>query len=115
MTLLAWGVAWLLDFIIGDPQSWPHPVRWIGNLIAAVQRGVRRYCRSDVALRVGGAVMWLVVVGLTWSLCWGVLALARTIHPWLGWLVEVWMIFTVLAGRCLAQSARYVAACAAAD
>ena len=43
MTLLAWGVAWLLDFIIGDPQSWPHPVRWIGNLIAAVQRGVRRY------------------------------------------------------------------------
>ena len=49
MTLLAWGVAWLLDFIIGDPQSWPHPVRWIGNLIAAVQRGVRRYCHSDVA------------------------------------------------------------------
>ena len=108
MTLLAWGVAWLLDFIIGDPQSWPHPVRWIGNLIAAVQRGVRRYCRSDVALRVGGAVMWLVVVGLTWSVCWGVLALARTFHPWLGWLGEVWMIFTVLAGRCLAQSARDV-------
>ena len=88
MTLLAWGVAWLLDFIIGDPQSWPHPVRWIGNLIAAVQRDVRRYCRSDVALRVGGAVMWLVVVGLTWSVCWGVLTLARTIHPWLGWLAQ---------------------------
>ena len=108
MTLLAWGVAWLLDFIIGDPQSWPHPVRWIGSLIAAVQRGVRRYCRSDVALRVGGGVMWLVVVGLTWSVCWGVLTLAQRIHPWLGWLVEVWMIFTVLAGRCLAQSARDV-------
>lgn len=100
MTLLAWGVAWLLDFIIGDPQSWPHPVRWIGSLIAAVQRGVRRYCRSDVALRVGGGVMWIVVVGLTWSVCWGVLTLAQRIHPWLGWLVEVWMIFTVLAGRC---------------
>ncbi|MDR8378699.1 cobalamin biosynthesis protein CobD, partial [Acinetobacter baumannii] len=38
MTLLAWGVAWLLDFIIGDPQSWPHPVRWIGRLIAVSQR-----------------------------------------------------------------------------
>ena len=61
VTLLAWCVAWLLDVTIGDPQNWPHPVRWIGNLIAAVQRGVRRYCRSDVALRVGGAVMWLVV------------------------------------------------------
>ena len=33
MTILAWCVAWLLDFIIGDPQNWPHPVRWIGKLI----------------------------------------------------------------------------------
>jgi adenosylcobinamide-phosphate synthase len=107
MTLLAWCVAWLLDFIIGDPQSWPHPVRWIGNLIAAVQRGVRRYCHSDVALRIGGAVMWLVVVGLTWGVL-GRAGAGATIHPWLGWLVEVWMIFTVLAGRCLAQSARDV-------
>lgn len=65
MTLLAWCVAWLLDFIIGDPQSWPHPVRWIGNLITAVQRLVRRYCHSDGMLRIGGAVLWVVVVGVT--------------------------------------------------
>lgn len=71
MTILAWCVAWLLDFIIGDPQNWPHPVRWIGNLISAVQRVVRRYCHSDRALRIGGAVMWIVVVGLTWAVSWG--------------------------------------------
>ena len=105
MTILAWCVAWLLDFIIGDPQNWPHPVRWIGNLISAVQRVIRRYCHSDRALRIGGAVMWIVVVGLTWAVSWGVLALAESIHPWLGWVVEVWMIFTVLAGRCLAKAA----------
>ncbi|EGT0677735.1 cobalamin biosynthesis protein [Citrobacter braakii] len=108
MTILAWCVAWLLDFIIGDPQNWPHPVRWIGNLISAVQRVVRRYCHSDRALRIGGAVMWIVVVGLTWAVSWGVLALAHSIHPWLGWGVEVWMIFTVLAGRCLANAAQDV-------
>ena len=108
MTILAWCVAWLLDFIIGDPQNWPHPVRWIGNLISAVQRVVRRYCHSDRALRIGGAVMWIVVVGLTWAVSWGVLALAHSIHPWLGWVVEVWMIFAVLAGRCLANAAQDV-------
>ncbi|QLO42349.1 cobalamin biosynthesis protein [Citrobacter freundii] len=108
MTLLAWCVAWLLDFIIGDPQSWPHPVRWIGNLITAVQRLVRRYCHSDGMLRIGGAVLWVVVVGVTWGVSWGVLALAQSLHPWLGWGVEVWMIFTVLAGRCLANAARDV-------
>ena len=108
MTLLAWCVAWLLDVAIGDPQHWPHPVRWIGNLINAVQRIIRRHCHSDRALRLGGGVMWLVVVGVTWATAWGVLALARMIHPWLGWVVEVWMIFTVLAGRCLANAAQEV-------
>lgn len=108
MTLLAWCLAWGLDFIIGDPHSWPHPVRWIGNLINAVQRAVRRMCHTDLALRIGGGVMWLVVVGLSYAVAWGVLRLAASVHPWLGFGVEVWMIFTVLAGRCLAQSAQAV-------
>lgn len=109
MTLLAWCLAWLIDFVIGDPQRWPHPVRWIGNLINVVQRAVRRRCHSDRALRIGGGVMWLAVVGLTYGVAWGVLRLAAWVHPWLGWGVEVWMIFTVLAGRCLARSAEDVA------
>lgn len=109
MTLLAWCLAWLIDFVIGDPPRWPHPVRWIGNLINVVQRAVRRRCHSDRALRIGGGVMWLAVVGLTYAVAWGVLRLAEWLHPWLGWGVEVWMIFTVLAGRCLARSAEDVA------
>jgi adenosylcobinamide-phosphate synthase len=80
-------------------------VRWIGNLISAVQRIIRRYCHSDRALRIGGAVMWLVVVGLTWAASWG--AGTGKLHPWLAG-VEVWMIFTVLAGRCLANAAQDV-------
>lgn len=108
MTLLAWCVAWVLDFLIGDPQSWPHPVRWMGHLIAAAQQVVRRYCHSERALCAGGGAMWLVVVGLSWAAAWGILTLARAIHPWFGWVVEVWMIFTVLAGRSLARAARDV-------
>ncbi|MBZ4363760.1 cobalamin biosynthesis protein, partial [Mycobacterium tuberculosis] len=46
MTLLAWCVAWILDVVIGDPPHWPHPVRWIGRLIAVSQRVVRRVCHS---------------------------------------------------------------------
>ncbi|HDI5112819.1 TPA: cobalamin biosynthesis protein, partial [Salmonella enterica subsp. enterica serovar Choleraesuis] len=108
MMILAWCIAWVLDFIIGDPQHWPHPVRWIGRLITFVQRIVRRYCPGDKALRIGGGVMWVVVVGATWGVAWGVLALAQRIHPWFGWSVEVWMIFTTLAGRSLARAAQEV-------
>lgn len=81
MTILARCIARVLDFIIGDPQHWPHPVRWIGRLITFVQRIVRRYCPGDKALRIGGGVMWVVVVGATWGVAWGVLALAQRIHP----------------------------------
>nr|MDQ6121079.1 cobalamin biosynthesis protein [Klebsiella pneumoniae subsp. pneumoniae] len=108
MTLLAWCVAWILDVVIGDPPHWPHPVRWIGRLIAVSQRVVRRVCHSDRALRIGGGVMWLVVIGLTWGVAWAYWRW-RTGSTRLGWLVEVWMIFTALAGRCLAQSAMAVA------
>lgn len=108
LTVLAWFCAWLLDRWLGDPPHWPHPVRWVGALINLTQRGVRRLCRSPLALNFGGGVMWLLVVGITWGVAWGVLHAAQTLHPWLGWLVEVWMIYTVLAGRCLDDAAREV-------
>ena len=60
MTLLAW-CSLDTDVVIGDPPHWPHPVRWIGRLIAVSQRVVRRVCHSDRALRIGGGVYgwWL--------------------------------------------------------
>ena len=52
MTLLAWCVAWILDVVIGDPPHWPHPVRWIGRLIAVSQRVIQmkysRFCHTDI-------------------------------------------------------------------
>lgn len=108
MTLLAWAVAWILDRLLGDPHHWPHPVRWIGALTALAQRIVRRYCRSEAALSIGGGLMWFCVVGTTFGVAWGLLHFANAIHPWLGWIVEVWMIFTVLAARSLDDAARDV-------
>jgi len=108
MTLLAWFTAWLLDRWLGDPPHWPHPVRWIGELINLTQRRVRRVCQREATLKIGGGVIWLVVVGTTGGVAWGLLALARAIHPWLGFGVEVWMIYTLLAARCLDDSARAV-------
>ncbi|WP_145577374.1 adenosylcobinamide-phosphate synthase CbiB [Yersinia mollaretii] len=108
MTLAAWFVAFLLDSWLGDPPHWPHPVRWIGNLITWLQRGIRAVCHSERSLKWGGALLWLLVVGVTWLVSWGFLALMTQINPWLGWLAQVWMIYTLLAGRCLSDAAQHV-------
>lgn len=108
MTLAAWFVAFLLDSWLGDPPHWPHPVRWIGNFISWLQRAIRTVCHSERALKWGGALLWLLVVGVTWLVSWGFLTLMTQIHPWLGWLAQVWMIYTLLAGRCLSDAARQV-------
>jgi len=108
MTLIAWFSAALLEFLLGCPANWPHPVRWIGHLITWLERRIRRLSHSSSGLQIGGAVLWLVVVGSAWLVSWGVLCLANAIHPVLGFLIEVWMIYTVLAARCLSDAAKEV-------
>jgi len=108
MTLFIWWAAWLLDCWLGDPQHWPHPVRAIGYLINRLQRAVRAVCHSELALMLGGAAMWIIVVGSAWTLTWGMLTLAYRLHPAVGVVLEIGTIYTLLAGRCLGDAAREV-------
>ncbi|MDU6925176.1 adenosylcobinamide-phosphate synthase CbiB [Franconibacter helveticus] len=108
MTLLAWFIAFALDLLLGDPPRWPHPVRWVGALISRTQKVIRARCHTPRQLRAGGALLWLVVVGITFGAAFGALKMAQAIHPWFGWLLEVWMIYVSLAARCLADEARGV-------
>ena len=41
-------LAYLLDLTLGDPPHWPHPVRWLGRLITALEPPLRRHF-SDAA------------------------------------------------------------------
>ena len=105
MTLAIYSVAFILDLILGDPQHWPHHIRWIGNWISLAQKGIRKVCRSERALYVGGGVLWLSVVGLTWLVTWGVITSLSSVNVWLGRAAELWLAYTILAGRCLSDAA----------
>ena len=105
MTLAIYSAAFLLDLILGDPHHWPHPIRLIGNSISWVQQKIRAVCHSEPALYVGGAVLWLVIVGATWLITWAVISGLSDINIWLGRLVELWLAYTILAGRCLSDAA----------
>jgi adenosylcobinamide-phosphate synthase len=99
----------VLDALLGDPRSWPHPVRWIGRLIQEMERTLRWLIRrrggAGRAERCGGAVLALVVIGLTMAAVWGVLALADRLGPLGGVAARALLIFWGLAAHSLGAEA----------
>ena len=52
--MIAFAAGFLLDLLIGDPHILPHPVRWIGSLIAALDKrllGTFSSEKSDTRIR----------------------------------------------------------------
>ncbi|WP_446469087.1 adenosylcobinamide-phosphate synthase CbiB [Xenorhabdus stockiae] len=108
MTVLLWFSAFILDMKLGDPPHWPHPVRWIGRLISRSEQFIRRVCQTETSLKWGGVLLWLVVVGSTWLASYWFLQLAYGLMFWLGCVAEIWLIYTMLAGRSLSDAANAV-------
>lgn len=100
--------AFLLDRWFGDPTNWPHPIRWIGTAVSGLERRLRLSATQPKTRYVAGGILWLVIVGLTGVLTWLLLFVAYQIHWVVGVTLELWLAFTVLAGRCLEDCAHQV-------
>lgn len=101
--------ALVLDLILGDPRSWPHPVIWIGRVIALGEKITCRYVSSPLGLRLGGGLLVMAVVGGTYFIVFSLLALLRHIHPVLGAAGEIWLLYRAFAVKGLHQHAAAVA------
>jgi adenosylcobinamide-phosphate synthase len=90
-----------LDFAIGDPRWFPHPVRLIGRLAAWLETPTRRVLPP----RAAGIVTVLATVGATAAATWGCIGAASLIHPIAGDVAKVLVLWTTLAARDLARHA----------
>ena len=90
----------LLDFILGDPRWLPHPARGIGRLAAWVEPRARRLIPQA---KMAGGLAWLLVVSFACILTWGILKGSTWLHPILGDIVGIWIIYTTLAARDLVR------------
>lgn len=100
MNLLSIYTGYALDLIIGDPYSFPHPVRFIGKLIGFVEKQIRKIATSDKALKTAGFILWFVVVGVTLGSTSIVLRLFQ-FNKITYFLVNSILIYTTLATKCL--------------
>lgn len=104
MTLLFYTASFILDCLLGDPYSWPHPIKAIGNWIQLLTNILRKNFHGK-SLYFAGGVLFLLTVGLTGVLTWFVLMLSAKIAFWLYAAFFVYFSYTTLAMTCLAKEA----------
>lgn len=93
-------IALFLDRLVGDPRSWPHPVKWFGALIALLDRKWNKgACRFEK-----GLAMLAVVLFVTGVCSFGALALAARLHPFFSIALEAVMIWASIAPRSLKEA-----------
>ncbi|MFH1305997.1 MAG: adenosylcobinamide-phosphate synthase CbiB [Candidatus Omnitrophota bacterium] len=86
--------SYIADLILGDPEGFPHPVRWMGRLITFLEKVLRR---SGGAERLKGAVLAVVVVGISGCFVYLCLVASRKINPVFGDLVWVYFGYAALS------------------
>lgn len=102
---LVLAIAAFLDYAIGDPWGWPHPVQVMGWAIAQYNRLVFAVIKSAVGLRFAGIVLGLGLIGGSGLVGWGLVAVARFVHPVAGIMVESIALASCFAGRSLRDAA----------
>lgn len=102
MTLAAIVAGFILDLLFGDPHWLPHPICLIGNLIGFLEKNLRRLLApGKTALLIGGALMVVIVLIITFAVPYAVLALAGSVSPWLRFALETIMCYQIFATKCL--------------
>jgi adenosylcobinamide-phosphate synthase len=99
-----------LDYAIGDPWEWLHPVQVIGWAIDWFKQIALKYCHDPLTRRLAGAVLcWGLILG-TGGVTWLIIFACDWIHPWLGIAMKSIALASCFAGRSLRRAAEHVLA-----
>lgn len=102
MSLAAIVAGFILDLLFGDPHWLPHPICLIGNLIGFLERNLRKLLAPNkIALLLGGALMVVIVLIISFAVPYAILGAAEAISPWLRFALETIMCYQIFATKCL--------------
>ncbi|MCL6591327.1 MAG: adenosylcobinamide-phosphate synthase CbiB [Firmicutes bacterium] len=100
--------AYILDAAVGDPPWLPHPVRLIGWLIGKTERRLWAIIQhmsgpKEKKELIAGAVLTFWIVAVSFTVAFAILAAAKQAHPVFFHAVNIYFLYSALAGRCLAD------------
>ena len=107
LIILVMVIAYLLDLVIGDPYSFPHPVRFIGNLIRFTEGKIRIIFKSKKQLKIGGFLLWTITVGFT-ALVTNLILNLLCINNIFYLIIASIILYTTLSTKCLADEAKKI-------
>lgn len=87
---------YLLDLLMGDPYSFPHPVRYIGKFIEFLEIFLKKLKHDKFA----GILLTVITVGFAFIITYYLCAVSV--------IIEVIIIYTIFSTRCLADEAKSV-------
>ncbi|TYQ16418.1 UNVERIFIED_CONTAM: adenosylcobinamide-phosphate synthase [Acetivibrio alkalicellulosi] len=115
-------IAYLLDILIGDPRWLPHPVRFIGWLVKIGEKIMRSFVKASSAKtvkamgadivrnskkanrneKIAGIFLVIFVVAIVFTLVFAICKVAKSVHPILFHVVNIYFIYSAFAAKCLA-------------
>ncbi len=104
LSMLALGIGFLLDLLIGDPHWLYHPIRLVGHLISTLEGLLRRiFPKTEKGELAAGVFLLVLTAGITAGTAWGLLLLAGRLHPYARFGLETVMCYQLLATRSLKE------------
>ncbi len=100
-------IAVLLDFIIGDPYSFPHPVKLMGRMIAFEEKLARKITKSKQGLKFAGFIIVMFNMILGFFIPYMLLKSIKQ-YKIIYTIVNIYLIYTCIAARCLHYEAMKV-------
>ncbi len=94
--------AFLLDFVLGDPQSFPHPIRWMGRVITALEPYFRNL---PLKLSISGTLFTVFLILCTWASTSLLIITAQIIHPLLKVIIEILIVYYAISAKSLEKAA----------
>ncbi len=97
-----------LDFWIGDPWGWPHPVQAMGWVIGQYSDRIIKLEPPPLVMKLAGVGLGALVIGGTFGVSAVGLALLAKVSVLLRWVVEAVLLASCFAGQSLRQAAEDV-------